>query len=46
MPQLQEACPFYVWNGQTGEVRWVTSWDTQPEDIDTFLETLSRALNS
>ena len=46
VPQLQETCPFYVWDESPSEVRWVTSWDTQPEDIDAFLEALSRALDS
>jgi len=44
VPALQDACPFYVWDEETGEVRWVTSWDTQLEDIDEFVEALSRSL--
>ena len=30
---LQVAFDFYTWDERTGEVRWVTSWDTQPEDV-------------
>jgi threonine aldolase len=33
---LQERWPFYVWDENTGEVRWMCSWDTTPEDIDEF----------
>ncbi|MCE5191701.1 MAG: low specificity L-threonine aldolase [Actinomycetia bacterium] len=35
---LQAVSGFYVWNERTGEVRWVTSWDTTNEDIDRFAE--------
>jgi threonine aldolase len=31
---------FYVWNEHTFEVRWMTSFDTTPEDIDAFVEKL------
>jgi threonine aldolase len=34
--QLQRDHRFYVWNEQTGEVRWMCSWDTRPEDVDAF----------
>jgi threonine aldolase len=34
--QLQERWRFYVWNDSTGEVRWMCSWDTTPEDVDAF----------
>jgi threonine aldolase len=34
--QLQRQFPFYVWDERTGEVRWMTAWDTQPEDVDAF----------
>ena len=34
--RLQEDWPFYVWNDATGEVRWMTAWDTTPEEIDAF----------
>ena len=36
---------FYVWNEKTFECRWMTSWDTAIEDIDSFttkLKELSR----
>jgi threonine aldolase len=34
--RLQRDWPFYVWNDNTGEVRWMCSWDTAPEDVDAF----------
>lgn len=35
---LQEVSPFYVWNEQTNEVRWMCSFDTEKADIDRFVE--------
>jgi threonine aldolase len=34
--RLQREWPFYVWNDNTGEVRWMCAWDTAPEDVDAF----------
>jgi threonine aldolase len=34
--QLQREHRFYVWDEATGEVRWMCSWDTRPEDVDAF----------
>jgi threonine aldolase len=28
--------PFHVWDAEAGEVRWMCSWDTTPEDVDVF----------
>jgi threonine aldolase len=28
--------PFHVWNEETGEVRWMTAWDTTEDDVDRF----------
>ena len=33
---LQEEFTFYVWNQGTGQVRWMTSWATTPEQVDAF----------
>jgi threonine aldolase len=33
---LREEFPFYVWDEQNGEVRWMCSWDTTEEDVDEF----------
>ena len=34
--ELQRRWRFYVWDESTGEVRWMCSWDTAPEDVDAF----------
>jgi threonine aldolase len=34
--RLQERFPFYVWDEGTGQVRWMTSWATTPDDVDAF----------
>jgi threonine aldolase len=43
-PRLQERFPFYVWDEHTGEVRWMCSWDTTDEDVETFAATVQEAL--
>ena len=43
-PRLQERFPFYVWDEHTGEVRWMCSWDTTDEDVETFAATVHEAL--
>jgi threonine aldolase len=44
---LQKVSPFYTWDTARHEVRWMCSWDTTEEDVDTFAaavrETLARA---
>ncbi|WII70879.1 low specificity L-threonine aldolase [Bdellovibrio sp. 22V] len=37
---LREKYFFYVWDENTFECRWMTSWDTQKEDIDGFASAL------
>ncbi|MEA2426852.1 MAG: threonine aldolase [Thermoleophilaceae bacterium] len=34
--RLQQRWRFYVWDETTGEVRWMCSWDTSPQDVDAF----------
>jgi threonine aldolase len=34
---------FYVWDQASGEVRWMCSWDTTPEEIDAFAVAISAA---
>jgi threonine aldolase len=43
--RLQQDWPFYVWDEGTGEVRWMTAWDTVPEDVDAFAGALRAALS-
>jgi threonine aldolase len=33
---------FYVWDEPAGEVRWMCSWDTAPEDVDAFAAAITR----
>ena len=41
---LQEEFFFYVWNEQTHEVRWMTSFDTTDADIELFVESINSIL--
>jgi threonine aldolase len=34
--QLQRDHRFYVWDEATGEVRWMCSWATRPDEVDAF----------
>ena len=42
--RLQEKWHFYVWDEGTGEVRWMCSWDTTPEDVDAFAADVADAV--
>jgi threonine aldolase len=42
--RLRESFRFYDWNPATGEVRWMTSWDTTEADIDTFVAAIADQL--
>jgi threonine aldolase len=44
--ELQKQFFFYIWNEQTNEVRWMTSWDTQEEDIYGFVSLLKKLTGS
>lgn len=35
---LQTVLPFYIWDEATNEVRWMCSFDLQPEHLDLFIE--------
>jgi threonine aldolase len=41
---LQRDFPFYTWDEAAGEVRWMCSWDTTEEDVDTFAAAVRGAL--
>jgi threonine aldolase len=41
--RLQEEWAFYTWDERTGEVRWMCSWDTRPEDVDAFAAAIAGA---
>lgn len=40
--KLREHSFFYVWDEHTFECRLMTSWDTQSQDVDTFLSQLEK----
>ncbi len=42
--RLRTAFRFYDWNEATGEVRWMCSFDTTEDDVDSFLAAIRREL--
>jgi threonine aldolase len=44
--RLQKRFRFYTWNEHTGEVRWMTSFDTTEQDIDTFATAIAEELQT
>jgi threonine aldolase len=42
--ELSKEYFFYPWNDKTSEYRWMTSWDTTPEDIVEFVALLKKLL--
>ncbi len=44
IPILQNEYFFYVWNEETSEVRWMTSFDTREEDVYNFVKLLKTHL--
>jgi len=44
--ELQEKYFFYVWNEAISEVRWMTSYDTTPDDVDQFAEWISHVMRN
>ena len=44
--RLQEQFRFYVWDEATGEVRWMTTFDTTVADIDLFAASITREMAS
>ena len=45
IPLLQKKYFFYVWNEQTSEVRFMTSFDTTEDDIRDFVSLVKRTLS-
>ncbi len=43
---LQQEFFFYVWDEHTSEVRWMTSFDTQEEDIEVFVRKLKNLMTN
>lgn len=44
IPALQKKYFFYVWNEEISEVRFMTSFDTTEEDIQTFVELVKKTV--
>ncbi|WP_433254954.1 threonine aldolase family protein [Streptosporangium sp. CA-135522] len=44
--RLQKRFRFYVWNQATGEVRWMTAFDTTEADVDAFAAAIAEEMNS
>ena len=44
--RLQRDYRFYTWDDHTGEVRWMCSWDTTPEDVDAFAAAIAREMSA
>lgn len=44
--RLREDFRFYDWNPATGEVRWMTAFDTTEADIDTFVAAIRSELTT
>ncbi len=44
--RLQKRFRFYTWDEETGEVRWVTTFDTTEADIDTFAAAVREELQA
>ncbi len=43
--RLQAEHRFYTWNEATGEVRWMCSWDTTADDIETFAASVAAQMS-
>ena len=44
IPVLQKQYFFYVWNEETSEVRFMTSFDTTESDIQDFVSLLKKTI--
>ncbi|MEY4311260.1 MAG: hypothetical protein RLZZ571_30, partial [Actinomycetota bacterium] len=42
--ELQKSFRFYVWDHLTGQVRWMCSWDTTTDDVDSFITAIKKAI--
>ncbi len=44
--RIREHFRFYDWDQSTGEVRWMTSFDTTPDDVDAFAAAIRNELKA
>ncbi|MEV6109202.1 low specificity L-threonine aldolase [Streptomyces sp. NPDC051940] len=43
--RLQKQFRFYFWDESAGVVRWMCSFDTTPDDVDTFVEAVAEEMS-
>ena len=43
---LQAQFAFYTWDESAGEVRWMCSWDTTEEDVESFVAAVKNVLDA
>ncbi|HEY0258932.1 MAG TPA: low specificity L-threonine aldolase [Lacisediminihabitans sp.] len=43
--RIRERVRFYDWSRQTGEVRWMTAFDTTEDDVDRFVAVITEELS-
>jgi threonine aldolase len=44
--ELAGEIPFYIWDEDAGECRWMCSWDTTAEDVDRFAAAVAEAVEA
>ncbi|GGL01513.1 threonine aldolase [Sphaerisporangium melleum] len=44
IPELQSRYLFHVWDASRGIVRWMTAFDTAPEDVDIFIADIRQSV--
>ncbi len=44
IPVLQQQFFFYEWDAKSGEVRWMTAFDTRAEDVEKFVACIKKML--
>ncbi|AGL20098.1 low specificity L-threonine aldolase [Actinoplanes sp. N902-109] len=44
--RIRRSVRFYDWDRATGEVRWMTAFDTTPEDVDAFVTIIKKELTA
>jgi threonine aldolase len=44
--RIRDRVRFYDWDRARGEVRWMTAWDTTPEDVDAFVAVIGEELST
>ena len=45
IPALQQEFFFYPWDAERGEVRWMTSFDTEEADVEEFAALIGKTMS-